>query len=66
VRLKVIVIVIDSRHLLTNSDLDTGLVELDGGRPGDEAGTEKKNLVDHDFGLLCEWVLIDRRSEDHE
>ncbi len=52
--------------MLTNSDLDTGLVELDGGRPGDEAGTEKKNLVDHDCVLLCEWVLIDRRSKDHE
>ena len=50
-------------YLLTDSDLDTGLVELDGGRPGDEAGTEKKDLVDHDCGLLSEWVLIDRRSE---
>jgi hypothetical protein len=35
-------------YLLTNSDLDTSLVEFDGGRPGDETGTEKKNLVDHD------------------
>ena len=41
-------IVMDTRWLLTDSDLDTGLVELDGGRPGDEAGTEKKDLVDHD------------------
>jgi hypothetical protein len=64
VRLKVIVI--DRQCLLTNSDLDTGLVELDGSRPGDEAGTEEKNLVDHDCGLLCEWVLIDRRPKDHE
>ena len=41
-------IVMEMRSLLTDSDLDTGLVELDGGRPGDEAGTEKKDLVDHD------------------
>ena len=41
-------IVMDMRSLLTDSDLDTGLVELDGGRPRDEAGTEKKDLVDHD------------------
>ena len=53
-------------YLLTDSDLDTSLVELDGGRPGDEAGTEKKDLVDHDCGLLGEWVLIDRRSEDQK
>ena len=58
-------IVMEMRSLLTDSDLDTGLVELDGGRPGDEAGTEKKDLVDHDCGLLCEWVLIDREPEDH-
>ena len=40
--------VIDGLYLLTNSDLDTSLVELDGGGPGDEAGTEKKYLMDHD------------------
>ena len=51
-------IVIDRRYLLTDSDLDAGLVELDGGRPGDEAGTEKKDLVDHDCDLLCEWVFV--------
>lgn len=49
--------------MLTDGDLDTGLVELDGSRPGDETGTEKKYLVDHDCDLLCEWVLDDRRSE---
>ena len=47
--------------MLTDGDLDTGLVELDGGRPGDETGAEKKDLVDHDCDLLCEWVLDDRR-----
>jgi hypothetical protein len=31
--------------MLTHGDLDTSLVELDGGGPGDEAGTEKKDLV---------------------
>lgn len=49
-------------NCLTNSDLDTGLVKLDGGRPGDEAGTEKKNLVDHccyDCGrVLFDWDSI--------
>ena len=58
-RLKVVVIA--RQCLLTDSDLDTGLVEFDGGRPGDETGAEKKDLVDHDCDLLCEWVLDDRR-----
>jgi hypothetical protein len=31
--------------MLTNGDLDTGLVEFDSGGPGDEAGTEKQDLV---------------------
>jgi hypothetical protein len=31
--------------MLTNSDLDAGLVEFDSGGPGDEAGTEKQDLV---------------------
>lgn len=46
------------RRLLTNSNLDTRLVELDGSRPGDEAGTEKENLVDH-VCYGCEWVCFD-------
>lgn len=44
--------------MLTDGDLDTGLVEFDSGRPGDEAGTEKKNLVDHDCDVLCRWVFV--------
>jgi hypothetical protein len=31
--------------MLTDGDLDTGLVELNSRGPGDEAGTEKKDLV---------------------
>lgn len=34
-------------HSLTNGNLDTSLVELDGGGPGDEASAEKENVVRH-------------------
>ena len=45
--------------MLTDSDLDAGLVELDGGGPGDETGTEKQDLVrGHDCG--CDDVLVVR------
>jgi hypothetical protein len=41
--------------MLTNGDLDTGLVEFDSGGPGDEAGTEKQDLVrGHDCSdVMC-------------
>ena len=50
-------------YLLTNSDLDTSLVEFDGGRPGDEPGTEKEYLVDH-CCELCEYVLFNGRLKE--
>lgn len=53
----------DGICLLTDSDLDAGLVELDGGRPGDEAGTEKEYLVDHgccDVDVCC--LVEDQRG----
>jgi hypothetical protein len=41
--------------LLTNGDLDAGLVKLDSSRAGDETGTEEEYLVDHG---CCEWKLF--------